>query len=198
MQTLATVRVRGRHRSGVTLVEMLVTLGLLSIVMATVTGMTMRTQRDYTRQRELIRLQENMRTAELVFTRLLRTSTADPLSQNIGAVDIDPLAHGALDNVRVRSDFNPADGDVGDPLEDALVYTARDTLYVRWQAATVPQPVAYPVTSIVFEYFAADETPVTTQAQFPNAVKVKYTVTAPVKPGDATLKRRASWVYFRN
>lgn len=191
--------VRRRRRSGLTLVEMLVTLALLSIVMATVTGMTMRTQRDYIRQREVIGLQENLRSAELVLTRLLRTATADPLDQNIGRVDIDPMSHGALDNIRVRSDYNPADGDVADPLEDVLVYTGGDTLYVRWEAPpAVPQPLAYPVRSVEFEYFSADDTPITTQADFPTAVKVRYTVTAPVKPGDATLKRKESWVYFRN
>ena len=187
-----------RPRSGVTLIEMLVAMTLLTLVMATVTSLITRTQRDYTRQREAIRLQENVRTAELVVTRLFRTATVDPLNLNLGSVVINPLAHGALDNVRVRSDFNPVDGDVNDPLEDALVYTAQDTLYVRWQAGAVPQPVAFPVRSIVFEYFTANDTPVTTQAQFVNAAKVRYTVTAPVKPGAATVKRRQSWVFFRN
>lgn len=189
---------RSGARAGLTLIEMLVTLTLLSVVMATVTGMVIRTQRDYTRQREVIRLQENLRSVELVVTRLLRTASVDPLDQNVGKVDIDPMSHGAFDNIRVRSDYNPADGDVADLLEDALVYTARDTLYVRWQAGAVPQPVAFPVRSILFEYFAADGTPITTVADFPNAVKVKYTVSAPVKPGDAAVKERASWVYLRN
>ena len=186
------------RRSGVTLIEMLVTLALLSIVMAAVTGMVMRTQRDYTRQREAIRLQENVRTAELVLTRLLRTSTADPLSKNIGSLEVDPLGHGKFDNIRIRSDFNPADGDVADPLEDALVYTARDTLYIRWQAGTVPQPVAYPVRGLLFEYFAADDTPITSQALIGTAAKARYTVTAPATPENPTLKRRVSWVHFRN
>jgi len=183
---------------GVTLVEMLVTLTLLSIVMAAVTGMVTRTQRDYTRQREVIRAQENVRTAELMLTRLLRTGGVDPLSKGIGSIDIDPLAHGKFDNIRVRSDFNPADGDVLDPLEDALVYTARDTLYVRWQAGAVPQPVAFPVRSLLFEYFTADDTPITSQALIATAVKAKYTVTVPVKPDDATLKERVTWVHLRN
>jgi prepilin-type N-terminal cleavage/methylation domain-containing protein len=185
-------------RAGFTLVEMLITLTLFSIVAGAVTVMITQTQRDYTRQRQVVQLQENLRTAELVVTRLLRTATVDPMNLNVGSVVMDPLAHGVFDNIRVRSDYNPADGDVLDPLEDALVYTARDTLYVRWQAGAVPQPMAYPVRTILFEYFAADNTPVTTQAQFPNAAKVKYTLTAPVTPGDAAVKRRESWVFFRN
>jgi prepilin-type N-terminal cleavage/methylation domain-containing protein len=189
---------RGRGRSGVTLIEMLITLTLLAVVMGTITGMVTRTQRDYTRQREVIRLQENLRSAELVVTRLLRTASVDPFDQNVGTVDFDPMGHGIFDNIRVRSDYNPADGDVLDLLEDALVYTAGDTLYVRWQAGALPQPLASPVRSILFEYFAADGTPITTVAELPNAVKVKYTVSAPVKPGDATVKERESWVYLRN
>jgi prepilin-type N-terminal cleavage/methylation domain-containing protein len=185
-------------RAGFTLVEMLVTLGLLSVVMGTVTVMITRTQRDYVRQREVVQTQENLRTVELVVTRLLRTATVDPMSTNVGSVVLDPLAHGAFDNIRVRSDFNPADGDVLDPLEDALVYTARDTLYVRWQAGAVPRPLAYPVRTILFEYFAADDTPILTQAQFANAAKVKYTLTAPVASGGYATKRRESWVFFRN
>lgn len=192
------LRTQTRRRPGMTLIEMLVSLTLLSIVMGTVTGMITRTQSDYTRQREAIRLQENMRVAELTLTRLLRTAAVDPLSKNIAGVDIDPLAHGVFDNIRIRSDFNPADGDVSDPLEDALVFTSADTLYVRWRAGTAPQPLAYPVRSIRFEYFAADDTPITTQALIRTAAKAKYTLTAPARPGDATLKRRVSWVHFRN
>lgn len=191
-------RIQRRNRSGVTLVEMLVTLVLLSIVMGTVTGMVTRTSRDYTRQREAVRVQENVRTAELVLTRLLRSGSVDPFSQDIGSIDIDPLAHGKFDNIRVRSDFNPADGDVADLLEDALVYTAGDTLYVRWQAGAVPEAVAFPVRSLVFEYFAADDAPITSQALIGMAAKAKYTVSVPVKPGDATLKERVTWVHFRN
>ena len=97
------------------------------------------------------------------------------------------LAHGVFDNIRVRSDFNPADGDIADPLEDALVYTSADTLYVRWRAGTPPQAVAYPVRSIRFEYFAADNTPIVTPALIPSAAKAKYTITAPRKPGDVVL-----------
>ena len=192
------LRTQRRRRAGLTLIEMLISFALLSIVMGTVTGMIMKTQVDYTRQREAIRLQENMRVAELTLLRLLRSAAVDPLSKNIGGVDIDPLAHGVFDNIRIRSDFNPADGDIADPMEDALVYTSSDTMYVRWRAGTPPQPVAYPVRSIRFEYFAADNTPITTQALIPGAAKAKYTVTAPAKPGDPTLKRRISWVHFRN
>ena len=163
------LRAQTRRRLGMTLIEMLGSLTLLSIVMGTVTGMITRTQSDYTRQREAIRLQENMRVAELTLTRLLRTAAVDPLSQNIAGVDIDPLAHGVFDNIRIRSDFNPADGDIADPLEDALFYTSADTLYVRWRAGTVPQALAYPVRSIRFEYFAADNTPIVTQALIPSA-----------------------------
>jgi prepilin-type N-terminal cleavage/methylation domain-containing protein len=198
MEPIAMLRTQQRRRLGLTLIEMLVSLTLLSIVMGTVTGMITRTQSDYIRQREAIRLQENMRFAELTLTRLLRTAAVDPLSQNISGVDIDPLSHGVYDNIRIRSDFNPADGDIADPLEDALVYTSADTLYVRWRAGTPPQAVAYPVRSIRFEYFAADNTPITTPALIPTAAKAKYTVTAPARPGDVTLKRRVSWVHFRN
>lgn len=198
METPAVMHTSRRRRSGVTLIEMLVTLSLLSVIMAGVTGMVTRTQRDYTRQREAIRLQENMRNAEMTIARLLRTAAVDPLDLSIGSLDVDPLARGAFDNVRVRSDFNPVDGDVLDPLEDALVYTSHDTLYVRWQAGAVPQPIAYPVRSLLFEYFAADDSPVTTQAQIGSAVKAKYTITAPVKPDDTQLKARIAWVHFRN
>jgi prepilin-type N-terminal cleavage/methylation domain-containing protein len=186
------------RRTGFTLVEMLVTLVMLSIVMASVTGMITATQRDYTRQRQALQLEENVRSAELTIARLLRTATVDPFSTSVGVLNVDPLARGVFDNIRVRSDYNPADGDVLDLLEDALVYTARDTLYVRWQAGAVPQPVAYPVRSLLFEYFAVDNTPVTTQAMIGTAVKAKFTVRVPTVPGGSTLKERVTWVHFRN
>lgn len=187
-----------KRRRGVTIIEMLLSLTMLSIVMASVTALVRRSQIDYTRQRDVVRTQENIRAAELVITRLLRSGAVDPMSTAVGRIDINPLGRPALDNIRVRSDYNPADGDVLDPLEDALVYTSGDTLYVRWQAAAQPQALAYPVRSVVFEYFTEAGVAVTTQAAFPTAATAKYTVTAPIKPGSSTLKRRSSWVYFRN
>ena len=187
-----------RARAGFTLVEMLITMTLLTIVLGSVTGMVTRTQRDYVRQREAVRLQENVRTAEMLLTRLLRTSTVDPLNLNLGSIVVDPLAHGQFDNIRLRSDFNPPDGDVADPLEDALIYTSQDTLYVRWQAGALPQPVAFPVRKVLFEYFAIDNTPITTQALVASAAKAKFTVTVPEKAGGSAIKERVTWVHFRN
>ena len=187
-----------RARAGFTLVEMLITMTLLTIVLGSVTGMVTRTQRDYVRQREAVRLQENVRTAEMLLTRLLRTSTVDPLNLNLGSIVVDPLAHGQFDNIRLRSDFNPPDGDVADPLEDALIYTSQDTLYVRWRAGALPQPVAFPVRKVLFEYFAVDNTPITTQALVASAAKAKFTVTVPEEPGASAIKERVTWVHFRN
>ena len=68
-----------------------------------------------------------------------------------GAPRVDPLPP-PFDTLRIVADFNPADADVADLLEDVLVYAVNDTLYVRWQAGAAVAPVAWPVRTLAFQF----------------------------------------------
>ena len=186
------------RRAGFTLIESLIALGLLAVVGTALTSLVLGTQRDYIRQRERVGAEQTIRSVEALLTRVLRTARVDPRRLNIGRLDADPLATGAFDNLRVRSDFNPVDGDVADPLEDVLLRVRNDTLLVRWQAGGVMEPVAYPVRSLRFFYHATDGTPLVTAAGAAAAKRVRIVITVPGLEDPTLLRRRETWVYLRN
>jgi prepilin-type N-terminal cleavage/methylation domain-containing protein len=186
------------RRSGFTLVELLVSLTLLAVLLGGVFGLVVTTQREFFRQRDVITGQDALRNAEIVIGTVLRAAGADPGITGLARLEPNPLAHAYFDNLRTVSDFNPVDRDFNDPLEDVLVYVASDTLYVRWQAGALAQPVAYPVRSVRFEYYDRTGAILTTVPAVLNATRVKLTLTTLRSSRDATLERRESWIYLRN
>jgi prepilin-type N-terminal cleavage/methylation domain-containing protein len=188
-----------RHpRRGFTLIEALMALGLLAVVGTALTSLVLRTQRDYVRQRERVQAEETIRSVESLLNRVLRTARVDPRRLNIGRLDADPDGSGVFDDLRVRSDFNPVDGDVADPLEDVLIRVENDTLRVRWQAMGATEAAAYPVRSLRFFYHATDGTALTTPATAATAKRVRIVITVPGIDDPTLLRRRETWVYLRN
>jgi prepilin-type N-terminal cleavage/methylation domain-containing protein len=188
-------------RAGFTLTELLVSLGLLSVVLTSVMAVVVNMQRGYVRQRESARTEDALRAAESAIITILRTAESNPrgiTGFNAPRILADPLGHSKFDNLRVVSDFNPPDGDVADQLEDVLVSIANDTLYIRWQAGAGNLPVAYPVRTLTFEYYTAAGTVPLTAAQIATARRVRFILTAPRHSRTTALARRETWVYLRN
>ena len=160
-----------RSRAGFTLTELLVSMTLLSVVMGSVVSVITTVQRDYARQRTRDGSMTAVRSAELLIGRVFRTAGADP--NKVGVVGISAQPNGT-GSVRVRADFNPADGDTNDDLEDVTIDLSGQDLRVKgwvkqgtmqWDAATnrlafdlsrkdgsEPVPVAY--TGILPDMFA--------------------------------------------
>ncbi len=186
--------------NGFTIVELVVSMALLWVVLAGVVNSVLTTQRMYTVQSAIARGQESLRSAEFTVSTLLRSAGADPNGTGTTLIDPDPLARGSFDNLRVVSDFNPADGDTNDALEDVAVWVdSADTLRIRWSAGGEDQPMAYPVTSLEFRYFANDGTELATAANVATgATQVLFTMVAPRDPRSQAVERRESWVYLRN
>jgi prepilin-type N-terminal cleavage/methylation domain-containing protein len=189
---------RARARAGFTIVELLASLAVLGVVLGATMNAVVRAQRSYAQQRDLAIGQNSMRSAELVVTRVLRSARNDPLRVGASGIDPDPRGAGRFDNIRVASDFNPGDGDINDPLEDIELYVERDTLFVRWQAATAAQALATPVRSMRFEYFATDGAALTTADQIRGATLVRFTLTVPRHSPYRVLEERQSWIFIRN
>ncbi len=187
-----------RSEAGFTLVELIVVITLLSVVLGALMGVMLSIQRTYVSLRETARAQESIRTAHFVLGTIFRTAGADPQNTGLTLLDPDPQSHGTFDNVRVVSDFNPADGDVADPLEDVSVWIDADTLFVRWQAGGADQPLAFPFIELRFEYYQTDGTPVTIASQVAGATRIKFTLEAPRGPRSSAVERIESWVYLRN
>ena len=192
-------------RAGFTLIELMISLTMLAIVLGGLTTVMVGMQRGYTRQRETARSEDALRNAELTISTLLRYAGSNP--RNIGAgasfPRIDPYQP-PFDSLRVLADItngaNPPvpDADVGDLLEDVLVFARNDTLYVRWQAGAAEVPLAWPVRTLLFQ-FDSNGTIWNTNADVQRAAKrVRVTLEAPKHSRTAQLARRESWIYLRN
>ncbi len=183
---------------GFTIIELIVSMSLLSVVLAGFFGAILTTQRMYTVQLAIARAEESLRAAEFAIATVLRTAKADPSGTGATLLDPDPLAHGVFDNLRVVSDFN-ADQDVLDLLEDVLVWVESDTLFIRWEAAGEGQAMAYPVNRIRFRYFANNGNEMVSAANVAaGARRVEVSMVAPRDPRSQAFERSVSWVYLRN
>lgn len=193
---------RARARRGFTLVELMLSMLLLSVVLGAVVSVVLTMQRSYIRQRQVAGSDDALRAAESTLLTVLRSAGANPLMMtgaSIPQLAADPLGHGTFDNVRAVADFNPADGDTNDPLEDVTVSVASDTMFVRWQAGGSTDAVAYGIRSLLFEYYASNGVALTTASQASMATRVKITMTAISHTRPVTLTRREQlWLYLRN
>jgi prepilin-type N-terminal cleavage/methylation domain-containing protein len=189
---------RRQARAGFTLIELMISLTLLAIVMGGLTTAMVSMQRGYTRQRETARSEDALRSAELNISSILRYAGANPRNMTgAGAPRVDPLAP-PFDTLRIVADFNPADADVADPLEDVLMYAVNDTLYVRWQAGVAVAPVAWPVRTLAFQFDSSGTVLATNADVARAATRVRVTLEAPKHARTTQLARRISWVYMRN
>jgi prepilin-type N-terminal cleavage/methylation domain-containing protein len=187
-----------RPDAGFSLTEMLISLTLLGMIMGAITAVVTSMQRGYVRQREIARMEDALRVAELTTTAILRAAAANPRNITVGQLPrIDPLEP-PFDTLRVVADFNPDDGDVLDPLEDMLVYVAADTLFVRWQQGQPAAPVAFPVRTLAFQYDSNGTVLATNLAVTRAATRARVTLEAPRHSQTNVLARRVTWVYLRN
>lgn len=171
---------------------------VLFLVAGGIFSLLHQTQRDFVRQRDVNRALDVLRTAEISIVEVLRQAGSDPFDTGEGLLDPDPLNHGAFDNLRVKSDFNPADADFDDPLEDVAFWVAGDTLYVRWESGGDAEALAHPVESLTFEYFSMNGTPITTAAMVGWAKSVRVTLGADRGTRSAVEDWRQTWVDLRN
>jgi prepilin-type N-terminal cleavage/methylation domain-containing protein len=190
-------------RRGFTLIELMISMLLLSIVLTAVVSVVLTMQKSYVRQRQVAGADDALRSAESTLLTVLRSAGANPKGTISAGTSpqlvVDPLSHGAFDNVRAVADYNPTDGDTNDPLEDVTVSVSNDTMYVRWQAGGSTDPVAYGIRSLLFEYYASNGVALTTSSQAALATRVKITMTAISHTRPVSLTRREQlWLYLRN
>jgi type II secretory pathway pseudopilin PulG len=178
---------------------MLVVLFLSAILATIFFGTVASTQGQYRVQRDTRMAEEALRTADLVLRTILQNAGADPLQTGAGLIRADTLGTGSFDNLAVRSDFNPPNGSFNDLLESVTVRVLADTLQVKWSTTGDYQALAYPVNSVLFEFFGTDGTPLTDIADVHSgANSVRYTISAPERPGSTTLRSRQSWIFLQN
>jgi hypothetical protein len=81
--------------------------------------------------------------------------------------------------VRLRSDYNPPDGDIDDPGEDLTFFLRADTMFVKSGSDGAEEPFLIGVDSLAFEYFDRDGLVIVDPARIgPRAILVDVTIRA--------------------
>jgi hypothetical protein len=158
---------------------MIVALMLLGLLMSPMLGTVLSAQRGFVTSRERARAAGNVRYAHLALTRLMRISGSSPVGMPLPGIDPDPDANGVFDDVRLRADYNPPDGDTNDPGEDMTFYLRADTMYVRAGVGGAEEPYLIGVDSLAFVYFDRDGVLITDRDRVgPRALSASVTIRA--------------------
>ncbi len=151
----------GAGLKGFSTLGMIVALTLLGFMLSPLLGTLLSAQHGFVASRERAQATSNVRYAHLALTRMMRLAGARPLGGPVTGIDPDPLGDGLFNDVRLRADYNPPDGDTDDPGEDLVLYLRGDTMFVRAGTGGAEEPYLMGVDSLAFEYFDRDGAPIT-------------------------------------
>lgn len=153
-------RARG-DKTGFTVLGMIVALMLLGLLLSPLLGTILSAQNGFVASRERARAAGNVRYAQLSLTRFMRLAGSSPVGLPLPGIDPDPDGNGVFDDVRLRADYNPPDGDTDDMGEDMVFYIRQDTMFVKAGPGGSEEPYLIGVDSLAFEYFDRDGVPIT-------------------------------------
>jgi hypothetical protein len=183
--------VAGR-RAGFSTIGMIVAFVLLGLLLAPMLGTILSAQRGFVESRDRARAAGNVRYAHLSLTRFMRLAGSSPVGLPLPGIDPDPGGDGVFNDVRLRSDYNPPDGDIDDAGEDLTFFLRADTMFVKSGEAGAEEPFLIGVDSLAFEYFDREGAAITDPARVgPRAMTVDVTIRARgdkhVDPAERTL-----------
>jgi len=138
--------------AGFTIVGMIVAFVVLGFVLSPLVRTLLTAQEGFVTRRQRTQTAGSVRYAHLALTRYMRNAGSSPYRVPIEGVDPDPRRDGVFDDVRLRADYNPADGDTDDPGEDLTFYVRADTMFMR-SGGGVEQPYLIGIASLAFEYY---------------------------------------------
>jgi Tfp pilus assembly protein PilW len=107
---------RLRREAGVTLLELLVSVGLVSVILSGVAALLIRNSAINRTQQLVSETQSNARNSLSIVVQALRSSGWDPRETDFAPVVVDPDLGDTVSIVTINSDFS-GDGDIDDPDE---------------------------------------------------------------------------------
>jgi hypothetical protein len=135
---------------------MIVSLSLLGVTLAPLIGTLLSAQDGFVWSRQRARTAGSVRYAHLSLTRFMRIAGSSPFGGSVDGIDPDPQGDGNFNDIRIRADYNPADGDTDDSGEDLTFFVRADTMFVRSGAGAAEEPYLIGVDSLKFEYYDRD------------------------------------------
>lgn len=147
--------------AGFSTMGMIVAIMLLGFLLSPLLGTIISAQHGFVASRQRARAAGNVRYAHLALTRFMRLAGSSPLGVPVEGIDPDPDGDGEFNDIRLRADYNPPDGDTDDPGEDLVFYLRGDTMFVRPGTAGAEEPYLIGVDSLAFEYYDREGDPIT-------------------------------------
>jgi len=115
-----------RDEQGFTFVELLLSMGIAAVVMASIYAVYFSQQKSFTTQEKVAAMHQNVRAAMYYMGRDIRMAGCDPTGEaGAGIVTANPSLIRFTEDTRGEDDADPADGDTGDPNED-ITYSLAD------------------------------------------------------------------------
>lgn len=156
-----------RGTAGFSTLGMVVALVLLGFLLSPLLGTVLTAQRGFVESRERARAAGSARYAHLALTRFMRIAGSNPIGGSMNGIDPDPLGDGDFNDIRLRADYNPPDGDTRDAGEDLMFYLRGDTMFMR-PGSGDEEPYLIGVDSLAFEYYDRDNVLITDPAKVPS------------------------------
>jgi len=170
-----------RNEAGFTLVELLVSLALLSMVLGGVAGLLIQNSQVNRAEQMSAEVQSTARSCLSMIVQVLRTAGWDPRNAGFAAVALDPSPTNSTNYIEVFADLNE-DGDTNDANEDVTIRGATDKIEWRTTSDTT-QPYVTLADSISNDA-DADGTPetmfVADSMTNPTKITVRITARSPV------------------
>jgi hypothetical protein len=164
-------------------VELLITATVMFIVLGMISAIAHSVQRSYSQQRPRMEALNNATAGMDTIIRIARMAGANPRNiANFPSTAL-PAIVPAANGIRMRADWNPADGDLNDPYED-IEFTVSDGTLLKKEASLSPTPDTTPVVflenieSLAFTYFDVDNN-VTNSGNTVAIVKLVMTTRTP-------------------
>ena len=121
---------RGRAEDGFTLVELVVSLGLLSMVLGGVAGLMVQSSQINRAEQMSAEVQSNARNCLSMIVQTLRSAGWDPRNVGFASVVLDPSPSNTNNYIEVLADLNE-DADTSDTLEDVTIRWASNR--IEWR-----------------------------------------------------------------
>jgi type II secretory pathway pseudopilin PulG len=156
-----------RGSAGFSTLGMIVALVLLGFLLSPLLGTVLSAQRGFVESRGRAQAAGSARYAHLALTRFMRIAGSNPTGGSMNGIDPDPLGDGVFNDIRLRADYNPPDGDTNDAGEDLMFYLRADTMFMR-PGSGDEEPYLIGVDSLAFEYYDRDNVLITDPAKIPS------------------------------
>jgi type II secretory pathway component PulJ len=164
--------------SGFSLVEMLISITLLTLLLGGVFNVVWRVEKGYANEKRVSAMQQNQRYTLEMMTKAIRNAGNNPEGIALDKLNLDPDGNQQYDSIRIQSDCNPPDGDILDSEEDVQYRVSNSQLLYRdGPPGSAEVSIAGNIQSLSFSAFDGDGN-ATTDPNLMSAIVITVTATA--------------------